>query len=152
MTAAWVEKPPRERPSASRWSRCARRPRLCRTRGFLVGADRAAVEERHPQLEPRARLRLFQQTLPRAMVAPADEGLRRHPPRSQMGRNAAPFRAIFVPPDDRLNAAAEVLVLGLVRRAALLDQRGQSSPLRICQNAITSFICHGPNIGTDIKG
>jgi hypothetical protein len=34
----------------------------------------------------------------------------------------------------------------------LLDQRRQLSPLRICQNAITSFVCHGPNVGTDIKG
>ena len=126
-------------------------PLFGRTSGFLVRPDRGAVEERHPQLEPLALLRLFQQTLPDAMVAPADEGLRRHPPRPQMGRNAAPFRAILVPPDDRLDGAAEVLVLGLVRRAALLDQRGQVSPLRICQNAITSFVCHGPNIGIDLK-
>jgi hypothetical protein len=38
-----------------------------------------------------------------------------------------------------------------VRRAALLNQRCQLSPLRIGQHAITSFICHGPNIGTDIR-
>jgi hypothetical protein len=86
------------------------------------------------------------------MVAPADEGLRRHPPRPQIARNAAPLRAVLVPPDDRLDGAAEVLVLRLVRRAALLDQRRQLSPLRIRQNAITSFVCHGPNIGTNIKG
>ena len=127
-------------------------PLFGRARGFLVGPDRGAVEERHPQLDAIALLRLFQQTLPHAMVAPADEGLRRHPPRPQMGRNAAPFRAILVPPDDRLDGAAEVVVLRLVRRAALLDQRCQFLPLRIGQNAITSFICHGPNIGTDIKG
>jgi len=129
-----------------------RRPLFGRTGGFLVRPDRAAVEERHPQLEPLALLRQLHQTLPHAMVAPADEGLRRHPPRPQMGRNAAPFGAVLVPPDDRLDGAAEVLVLGLVRRAALLDQRGQVSPLGVGQNPITSFICHGPNIGTDIKG
>jgi hypothetical protein len=39
-----------------------------------------------------------------------------------------------------------------VWRAALLDQRCKLSPLSICQNAITSFVCHGLNIGTDIKG
>ena len=116
-----------------------------------MSADRAAVEERHPQLEPLALLRQFQQTLPYAMVAPADEGLRRHPPRAQMWRNTAPFRAILVPPDDRLDGAAEVLVLRLMRRAALLDQRSKVSPLRICQNAITSFVCHDPNIGIDLK-
>src|SRR4051812_2479296 len=153
MTAALVEKPPRERPSASRWSRCAEdSPLFGRTRGFLVRPDRAAVEERHAQRDAVALLRQLHQTLPYAMVAPADEGLRRHPPRSQMGRNAAPFRAILMPPDDRLNGAAEVLVLRLVRRAALLDQRCQVSPLSISQNAITSLVCHGLNIGTDIKG
>src|SRR3954469_1856928 len=63
------------------------------------------------------------------------------------GRNST----VVMPPDDRLDGAAEVLVLGLVRRAALRNQRCQLSPLRIGQNAITSFICHGPNIGTDIR-
>ena len=69
-----------------------------------------------------------------------------------MAPDAAECCAILVPPEDRLDGAAEVVVLGLVRRAALLDQRCQLSPLRSRQNAITSFICHGPNIGTDIKG
>jgi hypothetical protein len=126
-------------------------PLFCRTSGFLVGSDRGAVEERHPQLEPLTLLRLLQQTLPYAMVAPTDEGLRRHPPRPQMGRDTAPFRAVLMPPDDRLDGAAEVLVLRLVRRAALLDQRGQLSPLGIGQNAITSFVCHDPNIGIAFK-
>jgi hypothetical protein len=117
-----------------------------------VGPDRAAVEERHPQLDPLALLHLFQQTLPYAMAAPADEGLRRHPPRPQMRRNAAPFGAVVMPPHDRLDGAAEVLVLRLVSWAALLDQRCQVSPLRIGQNAITSFICHTLNIGADIRG
>src|SRR4051794_23135081 len=116
-----------------------------------MGSDRGAIEKGHPQLDAAALLRQLQQTLPDAMAAPADEGLRRHPPRSQIGRNAAPLRAVLVPPDDRLEGAAEVLVLRLVRRAALLDQRCQVSPLRIRQNAKTSFICHGPNIGTDIR-
>src|SRR5690242_10571098 len=118
MTEALVEKPPRERPRASRLSRSAEDPLFCRTSGFLVGADRGAVEERHPQLDPPALLRLFQQTLPHAMVAPADEGLRRHPPRPQMGRNAAPFGAIVVPPDDCFDGAPEVLMLRLMGWAA----------------------------------
>ena len=127
-------------------------PLFCRTSGFLVSSDRGAVEERHPQLDPLALLRLLQQTLPNAMAAPADEGLRRHPPRPQMRRNTAPFRTILVPPDDCLNRASEIVVLGLVGRAALFDQRCQFVPLNICQNAITTFFCHDPNIGTDIRG
>ena len=117
-----------------------------------MGPDRGAVKERHPQLEPLALLCLLQQTLPHAMMAPADEGLRRHPPWPQMRRNTAPFGAIVVPPDDRLDGAAEVGVFCLVGRAALLDQRCQLSPLGICQNPVTSFICHHPNIGIDLKG
>jgi hypothetical protein len=123
-----------------------------RTSGLLVSPDGGAVEERHPQLDPLALLRLVQQTLPNAMTAPAVEGLCRHPPWSQMRRNAASFRAVVVPPDDRLDGAAQVSVLGLVGRAARLNQRRQLSPLSICQNAITRFICHGRNIGIDLKG
>jgi hypothetical protein len=126
-------------------------PLFGRTSGFLVGPDRGAVEECHPQLDPIALLRLFQQTLPHAMAAPADEGLRRHPPQPQMRRNTAPFRTVVMPPDDRLDGASQVVVLGLVGRAALLDQRCQLSSLGICQNAIASFIFHDPNIGKDIK-
>ena len=126
-------------------------PFFGRTCGLLVGADRGPVEESHPQLDPVALLRPFQQTLPHTMAAPADEGLRRHPSRPQMGRNTAPLRAVVMPPDDRLDGASQVGVLRFVGRAALLDQRCQCVPLRVCQNAITSFICHGPNIGIDIK-
>jgi hypothetical protein len=130
----------------------AKTPLFCRTGGFLVGPDRGAIEERHPQLDPLALLRPRQQTLPSAMAAPADERLRRHPPRPQVWRDAAPFCAILMPPDDRLDGAAEIDVLGFVRRAALLDERCQLSPLGICQNAITSLVCHGLNIGIDLKG
>src|SRR5215217_1218278 len=114
MTQALVEKPPRERPSASRWSRCAEAPPFGRTSGLLMGPDGGAVEERHPPLDPLAPLRPLQQTLPNAMAAPALEGLCRHPPWSQMRRNAAPFRAVVVSPDDRLDGAAEIAVLGFV--------------------------------------
>jgi len=127
-------------------------PLFGRASGLLVGPDGAAVEERHPQLDPLALLRPVQQALPNAMAAPTVEGLRRHPPWSQMRRNAAPLRAVVVPPDDRLDGAAKVGVLGLVGRAALLDQRCQLSPLSVCQNAITSFICHGLNIVIELKG
>jgi len=43
-------------------------------------------------------------------------------------------------------------MLRLVGRAALRNQRCQCLPLSICQNVITSFVCHDPNIGIDLKG
>ena len=61
-------------------------PLFGRTRGFLVRPDGGAVEEGHPQLHPGAVLRFLQQTLPHTAVAPAVEGLRGHPPRSQVRR------------------------------------------------------------------
>ena len=122
------------------------------TSRLLMGSDGGAVEERHAQLDPLALLRPLQQTLPNAVTAPTVEGLRRHPPWSQMRRNAAPLRAVVVPPDDRLDGAAKVGVLRFVGRAALLDQRCQLSPLSVCQNAITSFICHGLNIVIELRG
>jgi hypothetical protein len=122
-------------------------PLFGRTSSFLVGPDGGAVEERHPQFDPAALLRPFQQPLPHAMVAPTVEGLRRHPPRPEMRRNSAPFRPIVMPPDNRLDGAAQVGVLRLVGRAALLDQRCQDGSLSIGQNTIATFFCHALNMG-----
>src|SRR5215217_6980914 len=109
MTQALVEKPPRERPSASRWSRSAEAPPFW------------------PHQRP--------------FDGPG-----------WWCRRGTPFPAVVGSPDDRLDGAAEIAVLGFVGRAARLDQRCQLSPLGICQNAITSFICHGRNIGIELKG
>src|SRR5215210_2827630 len=104
---ALVEKPPRERPSASRLSRSAEEPLFGRTSGLLVGPDGAAVEERHTQLNAIAVLRQLKQALPDTMMAPSVEGLCRHPPWPQMRRNGAPLRAVDMPPDDRLDGAPQ---------------------------------------------
>ena len=48
-----------------------------------------------------------------------------------MRRDIAPFRAVGVPPDNRLDGAAEVIVLRLVGRTALLNQRCEHIPLRV---------------------
>ena len=127
-------------------------PLFFRIRGFLVCPDGGAIEKGHPQLDAIALLRPFQQTLPDTMAAPADEGLRRHPPRPQMRWNTAPFRAVVVPPDDRFDGAAEVVVLRFVRRAALFDQWRQFVALSVGQNAVASFVCHALNIAIDLRG
>ena len=85
-------------------------------------------------------------------LGPADEELRRPPPRAELGRDRPPRGPVPMPPDDRLDSASQVVVLRLVRRAALLDQRCQLIPLSIGQNAIAGVIRHAPNIGTDLKG
>jgi hypothetical protein len=69
-----------------------------------------------------------------------------------MWGDSAPFRTIVVPPNNRLDGAAQVVVLRLVVWATLLDQRGQLGPLSIRQHAITSSICHGPDMAIVIRG
>ena len=126
-------------------------PLFGRTSGFLVGSDGAAIEKRHPQLDPVALLRQFQQTVPCAMVAPAVEALCRHPPRPQMRRDTAPLRAVHMPPDHGFDGASEVVVFRLVGRAALLDQRCEVILLRVRQHAIAGFVSHASNIAIDLK-
>jgi len=52
----------------------------------------------------------------------------------------APFRAVLVPPDNRLDGAAEVVVLRLVGRAALLDQRCQCRVIRYKIHAVENWM------------
>src|SRR3954454_15960370 len=64
--------------------------------GEIPPADPAAASVPPPQRLANGRgsssgPQVLDGLLPYAMVAPADEGLRRHPPRPQMGRNTAPF-------------------------------------------------------------
>ena len=117
-------------------------PLFGRACGLVVRPDAGAIEERHPALGPAMPLRRLQQAFPGAQARPAAEGLRRHPPRAQLGRDLAPLRAVVVPPDDRLDGAAQVVVVGLVRRAARRDQRGKHLPLRVRQNLQPVSICH----------
>jgi hypothetical protein len=115
-----------------------------------VRADAGAVEEGHAQGDA-ALLRHLQQALPDAKVAPAVEGLRRPPPRAEFGRDGAPRGAVPVPPDDRLDRAAQIVVLGLAARAHRLDQRRKPLPLRIRQDPRRVSIRHALKLGTELK-
>src|ERR1700712_2158034 len=131
ITQALLPKPPRERPTASRLSRCAEDPLFGRSRGLLVGSDGGAVKESHPHFEATTLLRQFQKTFPDPPMTPAVEHLRSHPPWPQLSRYAAPLGAVLVPPDDRLDRPAQILGFGLAVRAARLDQRCKLIPLRV---------------------
>src|SRR3954449_3487570 len=85
---------------------------------------RIADAERDP-----ARLRRLEQALPDPEMAPAVEGLRRHPPRPELRGNAAPLRPVVRPPDDRLDRATQVVMRRLAAGTARLDERLQRRPL-----------------------
>src|SRR5215217_6369105 len=87
-----------------------------------------SIRSQAPSRDPATLLRQPQHSLPGAQPRPAAEGLRRHPPRAQLGRDLAPLRATVVPPDDRLDGAAQVVRLRLVPRTARRDPRGQQLP------------------------
>src|SRR4051794_24494615 len=97
-------------------------------RRLLVRADVAAVQERHAERDA-ARLSRLEQALPNPEMAPAIEGLRCHPPRPKLRRNAAPLRPVLVPPDDRLDRATQVVMRRLAAGTARLDERLQRRPL-----------------------
>jgi hypothetical protein len=70
----------------------------------------------------------------------------------QLGRDGAPLGAVPVPPNDRLDRAAQIVVLGLAPRAARLDQRRQHRPLLIRQNRHATFpSAVRRQIGADLK-
>src|SRR4051812_23004887 len=78
----------------------------------------------------------------RPQVAPTDEGLRRPPPGHQIGRHAAPFRAVLMPPDNRLDCLTQGDWLRLATGSALIDQRLQNRPLIIIQDNSSALLSH----------
>src|SRR3954451_14159190 len=104
ITHALVPYPPRERPSASRSSRplllapSFPRPLPCGEPGCWCHRETAC------QVGPRAvgptLLGQEQQPLPDTQVGPADEGLRRAGPGTQLSRNGAPLGPVLMPPDN----------------------------------------------------
>src|SRR3954454_3111010 len=151
ITQALVPKPPRERPSPSRASRSAAVPPFWPHLRPCGGLGYWCRRGRHPGLDAATPLRRLQQSLPDAQPRPAAEGLRRHPPRAQFHRDLAPFRAVVVPPDDRLNRATQVVMLRLVWRTARLDQRCKHLPLLIRQNLRPVSIRHPDQMGTILR-
>ncbi len=156
-----ARRPPRPRTPSSRSRRANGRalrgrpaplasPFSGRPRRLLVRADGRAVQDRHAQRDA-APLRHLQQALPDAEMAPAVEGLRRPPPRAEFGRDGAPRGAVAVPPDDRLDRAAQVVVLRLAARPDRLDQRRRPLPPRVRQNARPMLVRHAPKMGTELK-
>ena len=116
----------------------------------MVRADAGAIQERHAQRDP-ALLGRLEQALPDPEVAPAIEGLCRHPPRAKFRRGAAPLRPVVVPPDDRLDRATQVMVRRLAPWTARLNEGLQRRPLRVSQNHKPVPICHNPNMETELK-
>lgn len=125
ITQAFVSSPPRERQSASRSSRCAPDP-LFST----------------PPRPSRA--------LPHVQPCPAVEGLRRHPPWPQLRRDAPLLRSVPMPPRNRFDGAAKVMVLRFAVRPAFLDQRIQSFPFLVRQNLNSMLNCHHRKVGANL--
>jgi hypothetical protein len=116
----------------------------------VVSPDVGAVEKGHAKRDA-VLLDEIEQALPDALLRPANEELRRQPPRTQFGRDAAPLRAILVPPENRRDCPPQFLRWRLAARPDLFDQRLPYRPRHVRQNLTSTPICHPPNIGTVIK-
>src|SRR3954467_15675884 len=84
-----------------------RSPLSSGTGRFLMRPDAGAVQKRHPELDP-ARLGETQQALPHAQVGPANEGLSRPRPGTQVSGHGAPLGAVLVPPEDGRERAPQI--------------------------------------------
>src|SRR5690348_1666297 len=102
---------------------------LC-TRRLVVSPDVGAVEEAHAQRKV-VLLDEIEQAFPNTLLRPANEKLRCQPPRTQFSRDAAPFRAVLVPPENRRDGPPQFLRRRLAARPNLFDQRLPHSPCRV---------------------
>ena len=82
----------------------------------------------------------IEQAFPDALLRPANEQLRRQPPRAKLGRDAAPLRAVLVPPENRRDRPPQLFGRRLPARPDLLDQRLPYRPRRIRQNLCGAHI------------
>src|SRR4051812_24539258 len=99
--------------------------------------DAGAVQKRHPELDP-ALLGEEKQLLPHAQVGPANKGLSRPRPGTQVSRDGPPLGSILMPPDEGRERATEILGRGLALGPARLDQRLQPPPLCVRQHRSSS--------------
>src|SRR4029450_5183494 len=101
---------------------------------LLVRPNDGAVEEDHAELE--ATLLLYQpvQALPHRKLGPADESLRRHPPRPQLGGERAPRGAVLMPPHDSLDRPAELSDRARRPGSDLVQQGLERVPLLVRQH------------------
>src|SRR4051794_19525033 len=70
----------------------------------------------------------IEQPLPDAPLRPTNEELRRQPPRTQFGGDAAPLRAVLVSPENRRDRPSQLLGRRLSARPHRLDQRLPNRP------------------------
>src|SRR3954453_21120942 len=83
------------------------RPPFFRARRLVVSPDIGAIEEGHAKRDV-VLLGEIEQALPDAPLRPADEQLCCQPPRTQLSWDAAPLRAVLVPPENRRDRPAQL--------------------------------------------
>jgi hypothetical protein len=115
-----------------------------------VCADGRAIKEGHAERHA-ALLDEVEQALPNAPLRPADEQLRRQPPRAEFGRDPAPLGAVLVPPEDRRDGPPQVLGRCLPTRPHLVDQRLPLGPSGVRENLASIPISHAESMGTASK-
>ena len=99
-----------------------------------------------------ALLHKCEQAFPDAEMAPANEGLRRFPPRPEFTGDGPPLGAVLVPPENGLDRLPQVVVRYLAVRPNFVDQRLQLRPPCVAQNVNARVLRHPPQIGMSLKG
>jgi hypothetical protein len=125
-------------------------PLFFSARRLVVSPDVGAVDEGHAERHALL-LHQRQQALPDTSLGPADEDLRRQPPRLEIVRHAAPLRAVLMPPEDRRNGPAQLLQRCFAVWPGLLDQRLPHCPDRIREKPAVFTLRHISSIRTIIR-
>src|SRR3954447_22497897 len=107
-------------------------PFLC-ARRLVVSPEVGAVEKGHAKRDA-VLLDQLEQALPDTLLRPANEQLRCQPPRTKLGRDAAPLRAVLVPPENRRDRPSQLLRRCLAMRPDRLDQWLPNRPRRVREN------------------
>ena len=116
----------------------------------MVSPDGGAIDEGHAKRDV-VLLDEIEQTFPDALLRPADEQLCCQPPRAQLTGDAAPLRAVLMPPKDRRERPPQVLRWRLVTRSYRLNQRFPNRPCRVRKNLIAVPLPYTQKMGTVFK-
>ncbi len=147
-----VEKPPRERPSASSGGSPPDSASPAGAGGVLMSADDAGIHKVQVPVEQACSIRLglesFQHTLPEACLTPAIEAARDCSGRSVALGQVCPGRACPEHPEDAVDDGA-VVVIGAAGPRPLWGQQGrQALPLLVRQFVAS----HTPKMVLAIRG
>ncbi len=121
------------------------------SRRLVVSPDVRAIQKSHAQRHSVVVLNQFEQAFPHPQFRPADEKLRRPPPRTQLSGDTSPFRTILMTPEDRCYRTPQIMGRCLAPWPNRLNQRFPDRPCLISESACSVSFFNPYNIGSILR-